>query len=101
MRTPFSYMTQKELVYASILSFLLLFLSFICYIRIEPTEFPELYYALYGFPLAWFRTKSHVTLYFVHEIEILWLELFLDFIIYFLLSLALVYVVATLREKYF
>lgn len=100
MINPFDYVTEKDLVYASILGFLLLFLSFTVYVRFEPTELPGVYYASYGYPFGWVRTKSHLTYWFIHDVEILWQELFLDFIVWFLLSLILIYAWGILREKY-
>lgn len=101
MRAPFSYITEKELVYAVVLSFLLLFLSFISFMRFEPTEMEGFYSALYGFPFPCMRTTSSIVYWFAHDVEILWSGLVLDFILYFLLSLTIVFLVVTLREKYF
>lgn len=101
MRNPFYLLTEKDLVYVCVLSLALLFLSFIFVIRVEPTEMPEVQNRFYGYPLALLKARSHSTMWFVHEAEVLWQDLIIDFIFYLVLSFVLVYAAIILREKVF
>lgn len=94
----FFLVTFKEFVYIVILTSSFTFLSFIGHIRTEPSptfEMDGLYISYYGFPLEWFKMRSHLhySWYTVTTIEILWVRLALDLTMYLLLSLVLVHTV--------
>lgn len=90
--------TEKHLVYTTILTGLFTFLSFVFVIRVEPTEIEGIYAFTYGFPIGWLRIESHTSYYFIHEPYILWVGLVLNIIVYFLLSFMLVYLAVKLKE---
>ncbi|MFB0567777.1 MAG: hypothetical protein ACETVM_04255 [Candidatus Bathyarchaeia archaeon] len=92
----FFLVTLKEFIYIVILTSLFTFLSFIGHVRTEPSstfEIDGLYISHFGFPLEWFKIRSHLyySWYTVTKLEILWVGLALDLTLYILLSLVLVH----------
>lgn len=94
-------LTFKDSVYVMILTGLFTFLSFIAFIRVEPTELTEIagiYAYVYGFPLGWLRVEAPATTPLYLKQYFLWPAFILDVILYFLLSFALVYGASRLRR---
>lgn len=103
-------LTLKEAVLLVILIYVFGFVSFIGFVRVEPSRIdlgPGLIIYLlvssYGFPLAWLLVRCDVPPTYlrvkgVYDIVILWPSLALDLILYLLMSLALVYGVKRLRR---
>ncbi len=92
-KTGESLITFKEFVYVAILTFLFVFLSFILYIRTVSVGQDEegllLFSVHYGFPMEWLEVLT--TVRYVIRVNVIWITLILDFILYFLLSFAIVY----------
>jgi len=89
-------LTLKEFAFIIILTYLFAFLSFVGYVRVEPSR--RIYDTLvfnYGFPLAWLQVTT-LSIVYVLDVAILWIPLALDVMLYFLASLALVYGVSRL-----
>jgi hypothetical protein len=102
-------LSLKELVYMGILTFFFIFLSLITHVRYEIYEEPrwvppyrlQIWYFYYGIPLEWlgishlrFRSFGNV-----FDITISWVALFVDFVVFFLSSFAIVYVSTRLYER--
>jgi len=103
-------LTLKETVFVFILTYVFGFLSFIGYVRVEPStleiipgRMTNFLVSKYGFPLAWFLVRhsfSTISLRVrgIYDVTILWPSLALDFMMYLLMSLALVYGVKRFRH---
>lgn len=94
-------LTLKEVVVIIILTYLLGFVSFVGYVRVEsskpvPYEHDAIVFS-YGLPLQWILVTAYPISY-VYDVAILWIPLAFDVVLYFLVSLALVYGVAKLRH---
>lgn len=91
-------LTLKQFIYVSILTWLFTFISFIGFVRTEPTEVVGWYVLRYGFPLKWLEVTAAMPITFIPaKAQILWLMLGLDIALYFLLSLVLVYACVHVR----
>lgn len=90
--------TQKELIYITILAIFFTFLSFIFYVRVEPTQILGIYFFLYGFPLEFLKIRSGVTHSYKRAVEIMWGGLIFDLALYFLVAFILVYTAKRLNE---
>jgi len=86
-------LTFKEAIFIIILTYLLGFISFVAYVRVEPSRLrtEEVVIFNYGFPLEWLQMISITSPFYVVDVAILWISLALDIMLYFLVSLALVY----------
>jgi hypothetical protein len=93
-------LTLKEAIFIVVLAYLFGFIAFIVYKRVEiPPITPGQYlFYYYGFPLEWLQVKTMVSPAFVYGVEVEWISLILDVILYFSLSFALVYGVARWRR---
>ena len=101
----FFLVTLKEFIYIVLLTTLFSFLSFIGHIRTEPSptfDIDGLYISYYGFPLEWFRMRSHLMFAWhnITKFEILWVGLALDLTLYILLSFVVVHGVNKVTWKY-
>jgi len=92
-------LTFRETVFIVILTYLLGFLSFVGYVRVETSKIVtyDAFVFNYGFPLAWLQVTT-LGIAYVYDIAVLWIPLVFDILLYFLASLALVYGVARLRR---
>ncbi|MFX0200601.1 MAG: hypothetical protein ACFFCW_31160 [Candidatus Hodarchaeota archaeon] len=107
----FFFVNLKEFMFTVIFTSVFTFLSFIGHIRTEPSpnfEVDQLYVSYFGFPLEWFKLRSHLSYswYTVTKLEILWVGFTLDLTLYILVSLVLVHVgnkindqMSTMKEK--
>ena len=102
----FFLVTLKEFIYLVILTSLFTFLSFIVHIRTQPSptfEIDGLFVCYYGFPLEWFKMRSHLSYSsyatWFTKFEILWFGFALDLTLFVLLSLVLVRVVNKIAEQ--
>jgi len=95
-------LTLKEVVFMIILTYLFGFIAFVSYKRValmNPLS-SKLTLFYYGFPLEWLQVSAQLSLKRtqVYDINILWISLVLDAVLYFLASFALVYGVTRLRR---
>jgi len=93
-----TFISFKDVVYIGILTAFFSFLSFILYVRTEPTPIYGVFDLHYGFPLEWLTVTSLVGgTGFKERIRIEYAALFLDVFLYFLLSIIIVYLVMRLK----
>jgi hypothetical protein len=94
-------LTFKETVVILILTYAFAFISFISHVSIVPARLGnwDMYILGYGLPLEWLQVFwLPRPMAYVRDVNVLWISLILDFMFYFLASLALVYGVARLRR---
>lgn len=92
-------LTFRETVIVILLTYLFGFISFVGYVRVEPSKIVT-YDALifnYGFPLAWLQVKT-LSIVYVYDVFVLWIPLVLDIVLYFFAALSIVYGIARLRR---
>ena len=96
-------LTLREAIIMIILTYVLIFLSFIGYVRVETSKIEvwDTVIFSYGFPLEWFQMFYYYPLHqtYAINVDIVWISLALDVLLYFLLSFALVYGVIRLKSK--
>jgi len=93
----------RKFVYICILTFLFAFLSFIGYRRTEPagtsSRGARLLVSHYGFPFEWLEVLFSLLPYLVRGVRVIWVALILDFILYLLLALVILYGTTRLKSR--
>ncbi len=102
---PFNVMMKrlsldsKDVFFILVLTCLFWLLSFVGYVRVQPSKLEaiDILVSSYGFPLHWLQVKALPPSN-VFDVVFLWIPLALDFMVYFFVSLTLVYGVTRLRR---
>ena len=95
-------LSMKKAVLIVILTYLIGFISFISYARVEATEWLHARVLLlnYGYPLEWLQLKyDPYPEPYVIDVAVGWIPLALDLALYFFISMAIVYGAAKLKLK--
>jgi len=94
-------LTLRQAVIIIILTYLFGFLSFIGYVRVEPSQqiTVDIIVLNYGFPLEWLQVKVNpFPIPHVFDVGVAWASLGVNVVLYFFMSFALVYGVSRLRH---
>jgi len=85
-------LSEKEFVYAVILTFVFAFAILIGYVRSEPhPQYPKEWILVhFGFPFEWLTLTTNVSAILSQHTQVSFVALVLDFIVYFLVAFVIV-----------